>query len=108
MFISALVLESFRLGLRNDLVVVYEANAATRMPTLRRSGPYRFFFYSNEQGEPPHIHVQRDHLLAKCWLRPVALASSTHFPSHELRTIMEIVRKKQDILLEAWNEHVGG
>ncbi len=30
------------------------------MPTVFRSGPYRFFFYSNEGSEPPHIHVQRD------------------------------------------------
>ncbi|MBW6456390.1 MAG: DUF4160 domain-containing protein [Trueperaceae bacterium] len=28
-------------------------------PTVLRDGPYRFFFFSNERGEPPHIHVQR-------------------------------------------------
>jgi len=27
------------------------------MPTVLRWGPYRAFFYSNERGEPPHIHV---------------------------------------------------
>ncbi|HSH85555.1 MAG TPA: DUF4160 domain-containing protein [Guyparkeria sp.] len=69
------------------------------MPTVLRHGPYRFFFYSNEHGEPPHIHVQRDRLLAKFWLKPVALASSSHFPSHELRTIMDIVRTNQETFL---------
>ena len=43
------------------------------MPTVKRAGPYRFFFYSNERGEPPQIHVQRDGSLAKFWLAPVAL-----------------------------------
>lgn len=55
------------------------------MPTILRIGPYRFFFYSNEAGEPPHIHVQRDQFLAKFWLTPVTLASSWHFAAHELR-----------------------
>ncbi|WP_231363466.1 DUF4160 domain-containing protein [Thioalkalivibrio sulfidiphilus] len=50
-------------------------------------GPYRFFFYSNERGEPPHIHVQRERFLAKFWLSPVALAGSKRFASHELRAI---------------------
>ena len=26
------------------------------MPTVLRIGGYRFFFYSNENGEPAHIH----------------------------------------------------
>ena len=46
------------------------------MPTVGRVGPYRFFFYSDERGEPRHVHVQRDRSLAKFWLDPVALASS--------------------------------
>src|SRR5690606_5154622 len=28
------------------------------MPTVLRSGSYRFFFYSLENDEPPHIHVE--------------------------------------------------
>src|SRR5438270_11724045 len=30
------------------------------LPSVLRSGPYRFFFYSADQDEPPHIHVERD------------------------------------------------
>jgi len=44
------------------------------MPTVLRSGPYRFYFYSHEPNEPPHIHVDRDDLSAKFWLNPVQLA----------------------------------
>ena len=78
------------------------------MPTILRIGPYRFFFYSNEKGEPPHIHVQRERFLAKFWLNPVALAGSRRFASHELRTIQKHVEDNRKIFLEAWNEHITG
>jgi hypothetical protein len=55
------------------------------MPVVLRIGPYRFFFLcSNERGEPAHIHVQRQRALAKFWLQPVALASSSGFAAQEL------------------------
>lgn len=76
------------------------------MPTILKIGPYRFFFYSNERGEPPHIHVQRERFLAKFWLNPVALAGSERFASHELRTIQKHVDENRKIFLEAWNEHI--
>ena len=74
------------------------------MPTIDRIGPYRFFFLSNEGLEPPHIHVQRDRALAKFWLRPVALASASGFPSHELRRIEQIVTRNSARFEEAWHE----
>jgi hypothetical protein len=43
------------------------------MPTVLRSGPYRFFFYAGDGAEPPHIHVERDDGEAKFWLDPVRL-----------------------------------
>lgn len=75
------------------------------MPTVGTEGPYRFFFYSNERGEPPHVHVRRDRSMAKFWLGPVALASSSRFPSRELRIIGGIVERRRNEFLEAWNEY---
>lgn len=75
------------------------------MPTILRVGLYRFFFYSNEHGEPVHIHVQREKMLAKFWLKPVALASSNRFPPKELRRLELIVNKHSDEIIEAWNEY---
>jgi hypothetical protein len=43
------------------------------MPTVLRVGPYRFFFYAGDQGEPLHIHVEREGRIAKFWLDPVRL-----------------------------------
>ena len=74
-------------------------------PTIMRSGPYRLFFFSNEGSEPAHVHVQRDSMLAKFWLDPVALSRSTGFSPHELRRIQDIVIENQETLLEAWHEY---
>jgi hypothetical protein len=70
-----------------------------------RSGPYRLFFFSNEAGEAPHIHVQRERMLAKFWIDPVRLARSTGFAPRELRRIEGIVKEKEVTLLEAWHEY---
>ena len=75
------------------------------MPTVLRIGPYRFFFYSNEAGEPPHIHVQRDRCLAKFWLGPVSLASSTRFGAKEIRDMQKLVEANKSEIMDAWNEH---
>ena len=75
------------------------------MPTILRIGSYRFFFYSNEMGEPPHVHIQSERKLAKFWLEDVALASSTRFAAHELRKLSQLVEDHKDNLLGAWNEY---
>jgi len=76
------------------------------MPTVLRIGPYRFFFYSNERGEPAHIHVRRERALAKFWLEPVSLAKSKHYAAHELNVIRQHIENNRQTLLEAWNDHL--
>lgn len=78
------------------------------VPNLGNVGPYRFFFYSNESGEPAHVHVRRDCKLAKFWLEPVELAESKRFAAHELREIEQIVQDRRADFLGAWNEHFSG
>lgn len=77
------------------------------MPTVLRISGYRFFFYSNENEEPRHIHVQRERMLAKFWLQPVALASSSGFAAHELKKLVGLVAEHQETFVEAWNEFFG-
>jgi len=78
------------------------------MPTLLRSGPYPFYFYSHEPNEPPHVHVDRDDMSAKFWLDPVELARSVGFKQKELRRILKLVVDYSTEFLEAWDEHLGG
>jgi hypothetical protein len=65
------------------------------MPTVLRSGPYRFHFYSGDGGEPPHIHIERDDREAKFWLDPVRYERSHGFRRKELRKIEKLVESNQ-------------
>ncbi|WP_141612634.1 DUF4160 domain-containing protein [Litorilinea aerophila] len=40
-------------------------------PTIDRVGLYRFFFYSGDRSEPPHMHVESERKMAKFWLNPI-------------------------------------
>ena len=77
------------------------------MPTELREGPYRFYWYSHEPGEPPHVHVDRGDYSAKFWLRPVALAQKIGHSAQDLRRIRRIVEARQQKLLEAWYGYFG-
>lgn len=75
------------------------------MPKVWESGPYRFFFYSADCAEPPHIHVEREHMVAKLWLDPVRLERSGRFGRSEINKIQRIVEKEQERLLRGRDEH---
>ncbi len=74
------------------------------MPTVLRSGPYRFFFYSADSAEPPHVHVERNSSGAKFWLDPVRLEDNQGFGRSELNRIRKIVDENVEDLLRSWNE----
>jgi hypothetical protein len=76
------------------------------MPTVLYVGRYRFYFFSNESQEPPHIHIQAAESQAKFWLEPISLASNYGFKAHELNEIERIIRQHQVEFLEAWHEHL--
>ena len=78
------------------------------MPALLRIRGYRFFFYSLEDREPPHIHVAQGGRYAKFWLDPVRLASNRGFRSHELTVIRELVLEHRNLSLEKWNAYFSG
>ncbi|MEJ2183199.1 MAG: DUF4160 domain-containing protein [Nitrospirota bacterium] len=77
------------------------------MPTALRHGEYRFYFYSHEINEPPHIHVDRENLSAKFWLEPVGLARNFGFSPKELRKVQSLVAEQKSKLMEAWHGYFG-
>jgi Domain of unknown function (DUF4160) len=78
------------------------------VPTIFRSGPYRFFFYSADANEPPHVHVERrGEKPAKFWLAPVRLERGGDFGSVEIGRVEELVRDNQTLLLNKWHEFFG-
>lgn len=77
------------------------------MPTLLLIDGFRFFFYSNEGTEPPHVHVEHGDGTAKFWLRPVALVEVYDLKQQTLRQARILVEKHQVAFLEKWNEYFG-
>lgn len=77
------------------------------MPTVLRTEGLRFFFYSQENHEPPHIHVEHGDKVAKYWLDPVQIASSHGFRSHELNRLRALVVEHRTTFQRAWHDHFG-
>jgi len=78
------------------------------MPTIFRTGPYRFFFYATDRDEPPHVHVERDDKLAKFWLDPIRLQYSIGFSRMEIRRIERVIQAQRVHLMEAWHAYFRG
>jgi len=75
------------------------------VPTVLRKGPYRFFFYAGDRGEPRHVHVERDEKIAKIWLDPIRLQSSGGFSRAEIARIQKLVNEHNELFQEAWDAY---
>jgi hypothetical protein len=77
------------------------------VPTIHRFGPYRFWFYANENqdaGEPPHVHVESGNGWAELWLRPVSVRDHGGYNARELDRIRRIVLANRELFLRRWHE----
>ncbi len=77
------------------------------MPHVLQVGGYRFYFFSNEGQEPPHIHIKAGNNQAKFWLDPIVLVTNYGFKAHELNEIERIIRQHRQMFLETWYEYFG-
>lgn len=77
------------------------------MPTLLRIGAFRFYFYSHEPNEPPHVHIDRDDATIKIWLDSLAVAKSIGFRAHEIGRVVALVAEHREQFLEAWHGYFG-
>ena len=76
-------------------------------PTVFRSGPYRFYFFSREESRP-HVHVQAPDGEAKFWISPqIELANNYRLSSKDLRRIRELIEEHDDEIHDAWHRHFG-
>jgi hypothetical protein len=76
------------------------------MPTLLRINGCRFFFYSNENNEPAHVHVEKGDAVGKIWLEPsVEVSYFKGFNSSEQNDILNITETNSKIFIKKWYEH---
>ena len=73
------------------------------MPTVLSVKGYRFFFFSREGQEPPHIHVAQAERYAKFWLDPVRLVRSIDFRDNELTELRRLVEHNEALFKEKWH-----
>lgn len=78
-----------------------------RVPTVLRWRAFRYYFYSHEPNEPPHVHVDRGSDSAKFWLDPVGLARNIGFNAVDLNRLQRVVVENRAELLREWHGYLG-
>lgn len=77
-------------------------------PTLFREGPYRAHFFPLEESRT-HVHVQSAEGEVKIWIEPqIELATVYGMNEQEVRRVLQIVRRREQEIRNAWVEHFGG
>ena len=75
------------------------------MPTVLRKDGYRFFFYSKEGREPPHIHVIGHGGEMKIWLEDITVAKVFNLSPARQRKVIEIIDNNKQLLLSKWRSY---
>jgi hypothetical protein len=74
-------------------------------PTIFRERGYRFFFFSNENNEPAHIHIEKDDKYAKIWLENIDVAKNYGFTAKEINIVVKIIFLHRQDFIRSWNEY---
>ena len=77
------------------------------MPTILSVDGDRFFFFSNERNEPPHVPVESGDRLAKLWLETAEVVFAAGFRPSELATLRRLVFLNRTTFEERWHEYFG-
>ena len=76
------------------------------MPTLLLVNGLRFFFYSNENNEPIHVHVTKGSANGKIWLEPAMQVDFLiGFSNAEEKDILDVVNSNLEQFKKKWNEY---
>ncbi len=76
------------------------------MPTILNKNGFRFFFYSNENNEPAHIHVEKGDAEGKIWLEPnIQIQYLRNFTNTETKAIATIVFEHNQLFKTKWHEY---
>ena len=77
-------------------------------PTVFRDGPYRFYFYSQEE-DRMHLHIESPDGKLKVWLEPrIEVAQNHGVPDREVRKILRILEKRHEEAKERWRHYHKG
>ncbi|MDX1943296.1 MAG: DUF4160 domain-containing protein [Saprospiraceae bacterium] len=68
---------------------------------------FRFFFYSNEGNEPPHVHVEKEKGRGKYWIEPAQKEYMYNFSKQDEKKVDDIVEEEQENFKKKWYEFFG-
>lgn len=82
------------------------------MPTILFVLGRRFFFYSNEGNEPPHVHASKGDAECMYWLRAdlyeIEEAWSDNLTPRLRRKARKIIFDHFDLIIGEWGKSLGG
>ena len=77
------------------------------MPTVLLILGWRFYFFSNENNEPVHIHVAKAEMEGKFWLDETTFEITEEFSFNmsprDKREIRKIIFEHFEYIIEQWN-----
>ncbi len=75
-------------------------------PVVLRFKGYKFYFFSNENDEPIHVHINKAEKNGKVWLEPnIQIEYFYGFSAKEIKDILEVIEANLKELKFRWNEH---
>jgi hypothetical protein len=84
------------------------------MPKLFEYGEYIVYFWSNEEGEPVHVHIavrRPSEHATKVWLTSsggcVLASNDGRISSHDLGDLLEIIALNYDRICDRWHSAFG-
>ena len=82
------------------------------VPSLFRIGGYLVFFWSNENGEPIHVHVAKGKPspnATKIWLtrsgQCIVANNAGRIPQSDLNELLDIISAQFFLICRKWKEH---
>lgn len=73
------------------------------MPTVLNVNGFRFYFYSNENNEPVHLHGVKGNAEGKVWLEPeISIAYMHGFSNAAIKEIEKIIEINYITLKIKW------
>lgn len=82
------------------------------MPSLFRVGGYLIFFWSNENGEPIHVHIAKGKPTAnatKVWLTSsgqcILANNRSQIPPGDLNELLDVISAQFFLICRKWKEH---
>lgn len=76
------------------------------MPAILFINGWRFHFYSNERGEPMHIHAEKAEAECKYWIEADAFnireAFAYNMSPRDVRQVRQIIFENFDYIVSEW------